>query len=64
MAFNPPVPTPEVQTSQSSVLLGRRGWGILAPPLGAGLHGEGTNDRRGAAGFPVRPANTTLHQPV
>lgn len=43
--FNPPVPTPEVQTSQSSVLLGR---GERQEPITE-------QDSR----FPVRPANTT-----
>lgn len=43
MAFYPPVPTPEVQTSQSSVLLGSVEHQLHL--LGVGLQGEGTNDR-------------------
>lgn len=45
MAFNPPVPTPEVQTSQSSVLLGRGERRLRR--VGAGRQGEGTNNRTG-----------------
>lgn len=72
MAFNPPAPTPEVPTSQSSVLerRGRGGGGsALAPPpfFGGGGGGWGLGEpltKSRTAGFPVRPANTTIDHPV
>lgn len=62
MAFNSPVPTPEVQTSQSSVLLGRGGACQLRLS-GQDISGKEPITERDSR-FPVRPANTTIYQPV
>lgn len=61
MAFNPPVPTPEVQTSQSSVLLGNEARELHLS--GQDIRGEEPITERDSR-FPVRPANTTVYQPV
>lgn len=61
MAFNPPVPTPEVQASQSSVLLGRGEHQLRL--LGQDVRGKEPMTERDSR-FPVRPANTTIYQPV
>ena len=66
MAFNPPVPTPEVQTSQSSVLMGkvRGGGGIIKLRLlGQDIRGKEPMTEWDSR-FSVRPANTTIYQPV
>lgn len=61
MAFNPPVPTPEVQTSQSSVLLGR---GSVSSAFWGRTSGGREPITERDSRFPVRPANTTVYQPV
>lgn len=63
MAFNPPAPTPEVWTSQSSVLERSKG-SLGSTSSGAGHLGEGTIDKVGQQVFLLGQLTLRFHQPV